>query len=204
MNEVNLYLEAGSNFDVEFTIADDDGNPIDITNYTITSQIRKSFITENVINFAVSKIDAANGIAKLSLSVPQTTVMDGRYVYDAIYKNANGVVKFVKGIITAYPTTTKDDTIPVPGSTITKSYQINFVASAYSQVFQIVDHQIYPSSIVTVDYVGFTGINADETEMDNLETRASVNDGSITVYVDAVPGPVVGLYNIEYSIYTPF
>lgn len=201
--EVNLYLDAGNTFTTEFVIGDDSGAPIDITNYTIQSQIRKSYIAPSSFAFNITKTDPINGVVQLSLTPNQTTALkNGRFLYDAQYVNGSQSVKFIKGILTVYPSVTRPDTVLPSGSTVTKTIDIVFDQSAFSKTFTITDIQVNGNSVVTAFGVGQAGLNSDEAELDGLLLRAVPFDGGFILYADAIPGPVVGTFTIQYQIFT--
>lgn len=105
--DLNLYIDQGATFRSEITISDDSGVPVDITNYTITSQFRKSYGSTVSTAFSVTLLDPVNGVLELSLTSTQTAnIKPGRYVYDAKYTLTDTVV-FVKGILTVYPGVTR-------------------------------------------------------------------------------------------------
>lgn len=107
--EYNLYLDQGVTFATEITISDDSGQPVDLTNATLASQIRKSFTSTVAFPFTVAiSGDPTMGQVILSLTATQTGLMSaGRYVYDAQY-NINGtVVRFLKGLVTIFPAVTQ-------------------------------------------------------------------------------------------------
>lgn len=113
-SEYNLYIDQGVTFSTEITIADDFGNPVDLSNATLASQVRKSFISTTAWLFTITVTDPTNGVVVLSMTADQTGAMKpGRYVYDAQYQLTNGnVVRFLKGIVTIFPAATRLPYVP--------------------------------------------------------------------------------------------
>ena len=105
--EVNLYVDQGANFGIEFIIGDDVGNPINITDFIVVSNVRVNYNTQKFIPLTVTKVSPLNGTITLSLTDAQTAKMEGgRYLYDAQYTTSLGTVRFLEGIMTVYPSVT--------------------------------------------------------------------------------------------------
>lgn len=106
--EYNLYIDQGTTFSTQVTIADDFGNPVDLTSASLASQIRRSFIAKTAYPFTITVNDATSGIITLSLTATQTAAMTaGRYVYDAQYNIGGTIVRFLKGLVTIFPASTQ-------------------------------------------------------------------------------------------------
>lgn len=105
----NLVLEQGSTFSVTIGYNDSSGNPVDLTNYTPRSQMRKSYYSANAITFTANVSNAIDGEITLSLSSEQTANINaGRYLYDLeIVRNGNVVTRVVEGIVTVLPEITR-------------------------------------------------------------------------------------------------
>ena len=101
---VNLVVEKNSDFEAIFTVTDEDtGVPVNLTNYTTASKIKKSFYSSSSVSFTTTIIDAVRGKVRLTLSKDQTTALKGgRYVYDLIITNitSNVTTRVVEGIVT--------------------------------------------------------------------------------------------------------
>ena len=83
----NLVINAGSNFSQIFTLESSDTNsPLDLTGFTVQSQMRKYAGSSTAINFNASILLPQNsGKILISLSPLETTSLKpGRYVYDVI------------------------------------------------------------------------------------------------------------------------
>jgi hypothetical protein len=100
------YLEQGSTFTSQLTLADDYGNPYNLTGFTVSSRAKKSYTTANVaFNLTTSITSANNGIITLSLDAPTTAnIPYGKYVYDVITTSVtNQVSRVLEGQIYVSP-----------------------------------------------------------------------------------------------------
>ena len=104
-NKTNLTIDQGSDFTTSVTITDDNGDPIDLTYYTVKSQIRKSYTSLTAVNFDINYENVINGVVFLSLSSNTSDSMAaGRYVYDVIITDQNLIVtRVAEGIVTITP-----------------------------------------------------------------------------------------------------
>lgn len=107
---VELDLDQGTDLSYDLDLTNDDGSPIDVTGFSFTSSMRKSFYSRSVTaNLTITIADAANGNVVLSMnSNTSTTIRAGRYVFDVKQKDAsNTYTRIVEGIITVLPQVTK-------------------------------------------------------------------------------------------------
>jgi hypothetical protein len=106
---VEIQIEAGSTFFTEVNVNDGNGNPKDLTEYSVRSQLRKSYYSTTAINFEINIPDALNGIIEMSLSANVTSnIRAGRYVYDVeIEDSDNTVTRIFEGIATVLPNVTR-------------------------------------------------------------------------------------------------
>ena len=103
----NIVIDQGTTFDLTINVTADDGSPTDLTDYTISSQIRKSYYTNTYTDFTTSKIDLTGEIT-LSLSPTQTSALKaGRYVYDVEMASSDETVRVMEGIVTVTPEVTR-------------------------------------------------------------------------------------------------
>lgn len=99
----NLYIDAGSNFSVIVTVRGSDGNPLNLTGYTVKSQMRKSYGSTVAHDFVASVYDAAFG--KIRLQMPAATsslIKPGRYLYDIeimLGSDATTKTRVVEGLV---------------------------------------------------------------------------------------------------------
>lgn len=106
--KANLIIDQGSTYSTTINITDDNDEPIDLTGYTGTAQIRKHYTSTANTPFSVS-IGGVEGAVLLSLTPTQTAnLMAGRYVYDVELTSSGGVVsRIVEGIVTVTPQVTR-------------------------------------------------------------------------------------------------
>jgi hypothetical protein len=110
MAYVELNLDQGTTFETTLSLTNDDATTINVTNYTFTSQIRKSFYSSNAsANITVSIVDAPNGNVKLAMTPANTAnIKAGRYLYDVLMTDSTGVkTRVIEGIITITPRVTR-------------------------------------------------------------------------------------------------
>ena len=79
----NLVIDQGTTFSSIITLTNQDGTPMDLTDYTVKSQFRKSYQSSSAVNFTASIYDALAGQVLLKLDPSDTTdIQAGRYLYD--------------------------------------------------------------------------------------------------------------------------
>lgn len=92
----NLNVDQGTSFNVNVTLEDASGDAFDLTDYTVSAQIRKTYSSLTSIDFTAAIQNAFNGLISLSLDDTQTGNMKpGRYVYDVEVVSPGGVVSRV-------------------------------------------------------------------------------------------------------------
>jgi hypothetical protein len=109
-NQVELYCDQGTDFSYVLDLSNDDDTPLNVTGYTFTSSIRKSFYSSGVTaNLTVTILNAAGGNVQISMNAATTAnIKAGRYLYDVKMINDTSVVsRVIEGIITVYPQITK-------------------------------------------------------------------------------------------------
>jgi hypothetical protein len=106
-----LDIDQGSDFSLELTLENDDGTPMNLTDFTVYSQFRKSYNSQTAYTFITSIPVPAQG--KVKLLLPGTTssqIKPGRYLYDVELISSSPVSKktrVVEGIVTINPEITK-------------------------------------------------------------------------------------------------
>ena len=105
----NLAIDQGTTYSVTITVTDDTGSARDLTNYTVRSQMRRSYYTNANISFSANIASPADGTVSLDLTSTQTSALKpGRYVYDVeLVSNVSTVERLVEGIVTVYPEATR-------------------------------------------------------------------------------------------------
>lgn len=105
----NLFVDQGSAYSNIITVAATTGLPLDLTDYTVASQMRKSYSSSTYHNFTASIYDATNGKVRLQLTSTQSAgITPGRYLYDVEITDPNGSkTRVIEGIVTVTPEITK-------------------------------------------------------------------------------------------------
>ena len=105
----NLFVDQGADYSNIITVASTTGAPLDLTGYTVKSQMRKSYTSSTFYNFTASVYDAVNGKVRLQLNSTQSeAIIPGRYLYDVeITSGSGGKTRVIEGIVTVTPEITK-------------------------------------------------------------------------------------------------
>lgn len=106
-----LYLDQGATFNNVINLADDvTGVSLNLVNYTVRSQMRRSYYSANATaNIVCSITNSANGEITMSLTSANTSnIKAGRYLFDMeIVDNGGNVTRVLEGIITVTPEVTR-------------------------------------------------------------------------------------------------
>lgn len=105
----NLFVDAGSDYSNIVSVMATTGQPLDLTNYTVKSQMRKSYSSSTAYNFTASIYNATNGKVKLELTAAQSeAIPPGRWLYDVEITSPSGTkTRVVEGIVTVTPQITQ-------------------------------------------------------------------------------------------------
>lgn len=107
----NLVIDQGSDFNSTITVEDTIGNPLDLTNYTVRGQVRKTYTSSTSFAFTCTKLTSqGQGKIKIQLTPAQTATMRaGRYVYDVeiVHTTGTPVIRVVEGQVTVTPRVTR-------------------------------------------------------------------------------------------------
>lgn len=109
---VELYMDQGATFNNVLNINDDLTNAnINLSNYIVTSQMRRSYYSSNAsANIVCTVTDASNGTVTMSLAAANTALIKpGKYLFDVKINNTSTLVvtRIVEGIMTVIPSVTK-------------------------------------------------------------------------------------------------
>ena len=107
---VNIFADQGADFSSVISINDIRKDPIDLTFYTLTGQIRRTYTSRIHYDFDIEVIDLEVGQFIIHLGSDITSEMKyGRYVYDIFAeRDAGGErYKLLEGIFELIPSTTK-------------------------------------------------------------------------------------------------
>ncbi len=104
---IDLSVDQGSTFKVNFQVTDTNNNIVTLTNYTGAGQVRKQYSSNTAISFSVDVF--SNGIVTAALTANQTAQLTfERYVYDIeITANTGDVTRIVQGVINVAPQVTR-------------------------------------------------------------------------------------------------
>lgn len=105
----NLYVDQGSFYRTYVTVANSDGNALDLTGFTVASQMRKSYQSSTGFNFTTSISNPTQGRVRIELSSEQSRVIPaGKYLYDVEVLSPTGErTRVVEGIVLINPEITK-------------------------------------------------------------------------------------------------
>jgi len=107
----NIVIEQGFDFNTTFELEDTvTTNPLNLTNYTIESQLRKTYSSSTSVGFACTIIDPpSNGKVRILLTDNETAnLKEGRYVYDIKATSLTGqILKLIEGSALVRPGVTR-------------------------------------------------------------------------------------------------
>ena len=105
----NLYVDQGAFFRTYVTVSGTNGVPLDLTGFTVASQMRKSYQSSTAYNFTAAISNPINGRVQIELDSAHSRVIPpGRYLYDIRVTNPSGEsTRVVEGIVTINPEITQ-------------------------------------------------------------------------------------------------
>lgn len=105
----NLFIDQGSDYSSTITVASGSGAPLNLQNFTVRSQMRKSYGASLAYTFNTEVYDAPTGRIRLTLTATQSEeIPAGRYLYDVEITSPGGAKKrVVEGIVTVTPQITQ-------------------------------------------------------------------------------------------------
>ena len=87
----NIYIDQGSDFTTVISLTDANGDILNLTGYSVLSQIRKTHGSTTIAATFTTAIVANTGQLTLTLTDVVTAAMtSGRYVYDVLLTDASG------------------------------------------------------------------------------------------------------------------
>ena len=103
----NITIDQGTTYSLTITLTNDDGTAKDLSSYTVSAQMRKSYYTSTYTAFTTAKVDLT-GELTISLTAAQTSdIKAGRYVYDIEIASSAETLRILEGIVTVTPEVTK-------------------------------------------------------------------------------------------------
>ena len=106
----NLYLEQGANFTTQITLDDNTGAAMNLANFTVASQARKSYYSANAdIVFNTTILSPTSGTIQLSATPAMSAnLTTNKLVYDVIITDTGGnVTRVLEGQIFVAPSVTR-------------------------------------------------------------------------------------------------
>jgi hypothetical protein len=105
----NIFIDQGSDYSNIITVAATSGQALDLSGYTVASQIRKSYTSSVSYTFTSSVYNATQGRVRIQLTADQSELIPpGRYLYDVEITSSGGAKRrVVEGIVTVTPQITK-------------------------------------------------------------------------------------------------
>jgi hypothetical protein len=105
----DLDIDQGSDFNVEIQLENDNGTLMNLTDFQVYSQFRKSYGSVIGYSFNASVVNGIQGKIRLTLlGTASSNIKPGRYIYDVEIISELGVKsRVVEGIVTINPEITK-------------------------------------------------------------------------------------------------
>ena len=107
---LELTLEQGANLTSIVTVNDAQGDAVNLTTYTASSQLRKSYYSSSANTLTAIVTGNANGEITLTMTAENTAMLTpGRYVYDLVITNStdNSKTRVIEGIAIVLPSVTR-------------------------------------------------------------------------------------------------
>jgi molybdopterin-binding protein len=107
---VEITIEQGANLTSTVTVNDTQGDSVNLTTYSASAQLRKSYYSSSANTLSAIITGNANGQITLSMTAANTSnLTPGRYFYDLIIRNTidNSVTRVVEGTAVVLPSVTR-------------------------------------------------------------------------------------------------
>ena len=107
---VEITIEQGAKLTSTVTVNDTQGDAVNLTTYSASAQLRKSYYSTSANTLTAIITGNANGQITLSMTAANTSnLTPGRYVYDLIIRNStdNSVTRVVEGTAVVLPSVTR-------------------------------------------------------------------------------------------------
>lgn len=105
----NLFVDAGATYSNIITVSASNGQALNLTGYTVASQLRKSYSSSQSFSFTSSVYDPVSGKIRLQLTPTQSeSIPAGRWLYDVEISSPSGTkTRVIEGIVTVTPQITQ-------------------------------------------------------------------------------------------------
>lgn len=107
---LELTIEQGANLTSIVTVNDAQGDAVNLTTYSASSQLRKSYYSSSANTLTATVTGNANGQITLSMTASNTALLSpGRYVYDLVITNStdNSKTRVIEGTAIVLPSVTR-------------------------------------------------------------------------------------------------
>lgn len=107
--QANIFIDQGANYSNIVTVSGTNGSALDLTGYTVASQMRKSYTSSTAYSLNATVYNAAAGQVRMTLSAAQSeAITPGRYLYDLEIASPSGSkTRVVEGVATVTPQITQ-------------------------------------------------------------------------------------------------
>ena len=97
----NLVINTGEDFTQQFTLQSADNSSLDLTNYTVSSQLRKHPGSSTATDFTtIISEPATKGVISIILTSSQTiNLKPGRHVYDVVIERSGVKSRVIEGSV---------------------------------------------------------------------------------------------------------
>ena len=105
-----ITIEQGANLTSTITVNDTQGDAVNLTTYSASSQLRKSYYSSSANTITATITGNANGQITLSMTAANTAALTpGRYVFDLVITNSvdNSVTRVIEGTAIVLPSVTR-------------------------------------------------------------------------------------------------
>lgn len=107
----NLTVDQGSTFSARVSIAGDNGQPYDLSGYTVFADVRKSPTSANTsasFTCSISEPPTTGEVVLLMTDEETAAIKAGRYMYDLIIEDQFGArFRAIEGVVTVTPSITR-------------------------------------------------------------------------------------------------
>lgn len=107
---MEISIEQGANLTSIVTVNDAQGDAVNLTTYSASSQLRKSYYSSSANTLTATVTGNANGEITLTMTAANTALLTpGRYVYDLVITNStdNSKTRVIEGTAIVLPSVTR-------------------------------------------------------------------------------------------------
>lgn len=105
-----ITIEQGANLTSTITVTDTQGDAVNLTTYSASSQLRKSYYSSSANTLTATITGNSNGQITMSMTAANTAALTpGRYVFDLIITNSvdKSVTRVIEGTAIVLPSVTR-------------------------------------------------------------------------------------------------